>query len=135
MKTPRNPYPMPAGASIANLTLWSDARTLIAASRGIVAEVHAARRRSPIRRLVRLAAGANDDEATPASLGLLVETSHRRCPSCRSEIVEPVGRITATDGVLRVSLRCRICQSYFTFIRTPRTFAACPESPSPPPAA
>src|SRR5262252_8987905 len=108
---------MRADALLDNLALWGKAQALMAASKKTVADVRAARRQWPVRRHLRLAAGANDDEPALRPLDGLAETWHRRCPSCSSEILEPLGRITAADGVLRITLRCGSCQSDFAFIR------------------
>jgi len=118
------------------MALWSESQLLIATSKRLCSKLQASRRRCPVRRLQRLGAGANDAESPVIALPAGPETRCRRCPSCQSELVEPLGRITAVNGVLLVPLRCRCCHCFFTFIREPRTFGGLPRVAAavPPPA-
>src|SRR5262245_13501144 len=56
---------IPLDSLVTAVTLWSESTTLIGRSRQIRAELFRARRRWPVRRDLRFAAGANDDEMHP----------------------------------------------------------------------
>jgi transposase-like protein len=47
-----------------------------------------------------------------------VETTERRCPSCRSEQVAPIGQTTAAFGVIKSSYQCEACELRFMYVRT-----------------
>ena len=49
----------------------------------------------------------------------LPETRERRCPTCQSEQIEPVGRVVAGAGLSRVQHRCETCGTAFGFVRKP----------------
>jgi len=95
---------------------------ILARSSSLRAEIQAARRRCPVRRLQRLQAGAADDAASaptaPAKQDGL-ETWHRICPTCSSERIQPVGQVTAEEGVLKVFVRCEGCGTDFRYLREP----------------
>jgi len=46
-----------------------------------------------------------------------VETYVRRCPSCLSEVVVPLGRVVAAGLVIRCAYHCRDCSKEFAFLR------------------
>src|SRR5262249_35119103 len=89
------------------------AAVLVEESRRIRADIHASRLRCPVRRLQRLAAGANDDEVRSDSPPAHRETSKRHCPSCHSGLIEPTGRATAENGLIKVDFRCGACAFSF----------------------
>src|SRR5262245_58475426 len=115
-----------------HLELVRDTQTLLTRSRQIIAELRAARRRCPVRRLQRLAAGASDGEATSPPALRRHETWKQRCPRCQSDTIEHMGRITAEGGLLKIALRCGACTHPFVFVRTPVLFAS-PGPTEPPP--
>jgi formate dehydrogenase maturation protein FdhE len=50
----------------------------------------------------------------------LPETRERgSCPVCQSERIAPVGRVMASDGVIKVQHRCDACETAFWFVRKP----------------
>jgi hypothetical protein len=57
------------------------------------------------------------DRAVPPDTGPLVETTERRCPSCRSELVAPIGRLTAVFGIIKSTYECEACARRFIFVR------------------
>jgi len=47
----------------------------------------------------------------------LPETTLRMCPGCESLDVEPIGRVTASVGVLRSEYECSDCGNRFIYRR------------------
>jgi hypothetical protein len=47
----------------------------------------------------------------------LPETGERRCPSCTSEQLAPVGRVTAGWGMIKEEVRCEMCETVFVFAK------------------
>ena len=85
-----------------------DTCTAASGTRALVAD-HV--RRSPTRRLARLARGASDG-------GGVTETRELPCPSCLSDAVKQRGRVSATDGLIKVLYGCERCERLFEFVRT-----------------
>lgn len=84
-----------------------DLRAAAAATRVLVADQV---RRSPTRRMARLAHGASD------RLGV-AETRERRCPFCMNDTVKQCGRVYAADGLIKVLYGCARCERQFHFVR------------------
>jgi hypothetical protein len=47
----------------------------------------------------------------------LRETRERRCPSCRSQRVIPMGRVLASDAGVKEKHWCEACGTAFWFVR------------------
>ena len=67
-------------------------------------------RRSPTRRMARLAQGASDR-------GGVADTRERRCPFCQGDAVKQRGRVSAADGLIKVLYECERCERQFHFVR------------------
>ncbi len=54
----------------------------------------------------------------PSPEPALPETRERRCPSCRSQRIVPMGRVFANrDGVIKEKHWCEACGTAFWFVR------------------
>jgi hypothetical protein len=53
----------------------------------------------------------------PSPEPALPETFERRCPSCRSQRVTPMGRVLATDTTIKSKHWCAACGTAFWFVR------------------
>jgi DNA-directed RNA polymerase subunit RPC12/RpoP len=56
----------------------------------------------------------------PSPEPTLSETPERRCPSCQSLRVTPIGRVLATDTEIKSEHRCEACGAEFWFVRVAR---------------
>ena len=113
---------MPQDSLVRATVLWHEAGVLIASVQRTRAEIVAARRRCRIRRGLRLAVGANDDEAaaTPLATRSWPETWARRCPRCQSGDVRPLGRVAEDDALGKRYVWCEVCHLPFVFVRQSR---------------
>ena len=59
--------------------------------------------------------------ARPLRTAGLPETVERRCPSCTSEQLAPVGRVTAAWGMIKEEVWCEACETVFVFVRPSST--------------
>lgn len=94
-------------ASVLLCASASDTCAVALGTRALVAEQV---RRSPTRRMGRLAQGARERVG-------VAETRERRCPFCMGDTVKQCGRVSATDGVIKVLYGCERCERLFHFVR------------------
>lgn len=59
--------------------------------------------------------------AMPSPEPILPETHERRCPSCRSLRVTPVGHVLAIAAEVWAKHRCSACGTAFWFVRPERS--------------
>jgi len=113
---------MPHDSLVRAIALWNEANVLIQRSQRTRAEVHTARRRCPVRRHMRLAFGANDDDATvrPPAKRSWPEARTRRCPRCQSGDGGPLWRVITEDGLVKLYLWCDVCTLPFVFVHSSR---------------
>ena len=72
----------------------------------------------PYCRVFLLARGGSDDA---------IETRVRRCPHCQSERIAPLGKVSAAQGLLKISHQCEESQKPFVYVRRPVDFAPPPD--------
>ena len=66
-----------------------------------------------------LADGRHHAEHPPEAA--LPESLERRCPYCKSGRIAPGGRITAGAGMIKLELRCEVCELAFLIVGKPLT--------------
>src|SRR5215831_1959020 len=109
---------MSQDALVEAIALWAEAVDRIAASKRTRAELQASRHQCRIRRLLRLATGASDVDPGPTTAAnqIPLETWTRRCPSCHSDVVAPMGHVTWGQGLVKIDMRCGACKHLFVFV-------------------
>ena len=96
------------------------------------ASVAAHVRRSPARRMARLAQGGRDrdgDGNGSAPDGMLVETRDRCCPFCQAVSIKLVGKVEAEDGQVKSHRQCFVCGRAFVYVRKALGFLGSPQNP------
>jgi hypothetical protein len=53
----------------------------------------------------------------PQPEAALPETRERRCPSCRSQRIAPMGRVLATETTIKSKHWCAACGTAFWLVR------------------
>jgi hypothetical protein len=103
-----------------SMALWTSAAERCreaSATRAMVAE-HV--RRSPIRRMARLAQGGRDDgngDQGSAPDGKLVETREPRCPHCQTVRIRRLEKMEIVEGRVKTDCECLVCEKVFVYSR------------------
>jgi hypothetical protein len=103
------------GLQAASMTLWAAAAELSRTASAIRATVADQARRSPARRMARLAQGGRDLDGDHD--GNLVETREPRCPHCQSVRIMRLEKREIVEGRVRTDCQCLVCEKAFVYSR------------------